>query len=214
LKTGINRSTTLKKAAIIIFLVLILDQIFKVWIKLTMTIGEEIPMFGNWFYLYFTENNGMAFGMQFGGEWGKMSLSIFRILAVSVIGIYIFLLTRKKKPTGLIISLSLIFAGAMGNIIDSAFYGLIFTQSSYHTVAQIASEGNHYSSFLHGKVVDMLYFPLVTLSQGDLPSWIPDFIFGSDGKFIFFRPIFNIADSSITIGVFWLILFQRKNLKI
>lgn len=188
------------------------DQILKVWVKLTMTLGQEIAVFDHWFFLYFTENNGMAFGMQFGGEWGKLTLSIFRILAVIVLLIYLYLLTRKKKKFGLIFSLSLILAGAIGNIIDSAFYGVIFTESSYHTVATIAGSGQGYSSFLHGKVVDMLYFPLIEISQQDAPAFIPDFIFGGDGKFIFFRPIFNIADSSITVGVFWLLLFQRKNL--
>jgi len=202
----------LKKAFLIIFLILIVDQFLKIYIKLNMTIGEEIPVFGQWFNLYFTENNGMAFGMQFGGEWGKLSLSIFRILAVSAIGIYLVILSRQKKPFGLIFSISLIFAGALGNILDSAFYGLLFTQSSYHTVATFASEGNAYSSFLHGKVVDMLYFPIIDLSADNLPGWIPDFVLGNDGRFIFFRPIFNIADSSITTGVLWLILFQRKNL--
>lgn len=177
-----------------------------------MTIGEEIPVFGQWFYLYFTENNGMAFGMQFGGEWGKLALSIFRILAVSAIGIYLYILASKKRPFGLILSISLIFAGALGNIIDSAFYGMIFTQSSYHTLAQVASEGQNYAGFLQGKVVDMFYFPVIDISQAGMPSWIPDIVFGRDGRFIFFRPIFNIADSAITIGVFWLILFQRKNL--
>lgn len=202
----------MKKAVAIIFLVLILDQVLKIWIKLNMTIGEEIPVLGQWFYLYFTENNGMAFGMQFGGEWGKLSLSIFRILAITAIGIYLFMISSRKKPFGLIFSISLIFAGALGNILDSAFYGLLFTNSSYHTVATFASEGTGYASFLHGKVVDMFYFPIIDISQSSMPSWIPDFIFGSDGRFIFFRPIFNIADSSITVGVFWLILFQRKNL--
>ena len=204
----------MKKAAIIILLILVLDQLLKVWIKLSMTIGEEIPVFGEWFYLYFTENNGMAFGLQIGGEWGKMTLSIFRILAVSVIGFYLYTLTVKKRPFGLIFSISLIFAGALGNIIDSAFYGILFTQSSYHTVAQIASEGNGYAGFLHGKVVDMLYFPVINIMQSEMPEWIPDMLFGSDGRFVFFRPIFNIADSAITVGVFWLILFQRKNLKL
>lgn len=204
----------MKKAAIIILLILILDQALKVWIKLNMTIGEEIPVSGEWFYLYFTENNGMAFGLQIGGEWGKMALSIFRILAVSVIGFYLYTLTVKNRPFGLIFSISLIFAGALGNIIDSAFYGLLFSQSSYHTVAQFASEGNGYATFLHGKVVDMLYFPVINILQSDMPAWIPDIVFGSDGRFVFFRPIFNIADSSITTGVFWLILFQRKNLKL
>ncbi len=177
-----------------------------------MTLGEEIPVIGNWFNLYFTENVGMAFGMQIGGEWGKLALSIFRLLAIAAIGVYLFLLSRQKKPFGLIFSISLIFAGALGNMIDSAFYGMIFTQSSYHSVATLAGESQGYASFLHGRVVDMLYFPVIEILQADAPSWIPDVIFGSDGRFIFFRPIFNIADSAITIGVFWLILFQRKNL--
>lgn len=178
-----------------------------------MTIGEEIPIIGNWFNLYFTENYGMAFGMQFGGEWGKLSLSIFRILAVSAIGVYLFMLTKRKSNFGLIFSISLIFAGALGNIIDSAFYGLIFTQSSYHTIAEFAGgEAQGYASFLHGRVVDMLYFPVIEIARADMPSWLPEFIFGGDGRFIFFRPIFNIADSAITTGVLWLILFQRKNL--
>ena len=177
-----------------------------------MTLGGEISVFGDWFYLYFTENYGMAFGLQIGGEWGKLVLSIFRILAVTAIGFYLYRLTRTKRNFGLIFSISLIFAGALGNIIDSAFYGLIFTESSYHTVAQFAGDGQNYASFLHGRVVDMLYFPIIEISRADLPSWLPEIIFGSDGRFIFFRPIFNIADSSITVGVFWLILFQRKNL--
>jgi signal peptidase II len=202
----------LKKAVIIIFLVLILDQAFKIWVKLNMTLGGEITVFEEWFYLYFTENYGMAFGLQLGGEWGKLALSIFRILAVFAIGIYLYTLTKRKANFGLIFSISLILAGALGNIIDSAFYGLIFTQSSYHTVAQVAGIGEGYAGFLHGRVVDMLYFPLIDLARADVPNWVPEFIFGSDGRIIFFRPIFNIADSSITIGVFWLILFQRKNL--
>jgi len=177
-----------------------------------MTIGEEIPMIGKWFYLYFTENYGMAFGMQIGGEWGKLTLSIFRILAVIAIGIYLYVIIKRKKPFGLVLSISLIFAGALGNIIDSAFYGLIFTESTYHTVARFVKAGEGYAGFLDGKVVDMFYFPLIVLQQSDVPSWVPRFIFEPDGRFIFFRPIFNLADSSITVGVFYLILFQRRNL--
>jgi signal peptidase II len=203
----------LKKALSIIFGVLLFDQMLKVWVKLSMTLGEEIPVLGHWFNLYFTENNGMAFGMQFGGEWGKLSLSIFRILAVMAIGVYLFLLTRKKTSFGLILSISLIFAGALGNIIDSAFYGMLFTQSSYHSVAEIAESGQGYAGFLHGRVVDMLYFPLLVFQRSELPAWLPDFVFSGDQRFIFFRPIFNIADSAITIGVFWLLLFERKHLK-
>ena len=180
-----------------------------------MTLGEEINVFGDWFKLYFTENYGMAFGMEFGGEWGKLSLSIFRILAIIAIGVYLYILTRKQKnQTGLIISISMIFAGALGNIIDSAFYGMIFTQSSYHTVAEFAASGEGYASFLHGRVVDMLYFPVINIAQADLPSWLPDFLFGYDNRLVFFRPIFNIADASITTGVFWLILFERKHLAV
>lgn len=179
-----------------------------------MTIGEEFPMLGNWAKLYFTENNGMAFGMQFGGEWGKLALSIFRILAIIAIGVYIYILNKRKSSNGLVISISLIFAGALGNIIDSAVYGLIFSGSTYHTVAEITSFGEGYTSFLHGKVVDMLYFPIVDLTRASAPSWMPDFLFGYDNHFIFFRPIFNIADSAITIGVTWLLLFERKNLQL
>jgi signal peptidase II len=202
----------LKKALIVIFLVLFFDQALKIYIKLTMTLGEEIPVIGNWFKLYFTENYGMAFGMQFGGEWGKLSLSIFRILAIIAIGVYLYIITKNKKSTGLIISVSMILAGALGNIIDSAFYGMVFTQSTYHSVAEFASAGQGYAGFLHGKVVDMLYFPIINLQHSELPAWIPDFLIGYDGRFVFFRPIFNLADSSITIGVIWLLLFERKHL--
>ncbi len=203
----------MKKAAFVIFLVLLLDQALKFYIKLTMHLGQELPVFDNWFLLYFTENNGMAFGMQFGGDWGKLSLSIFRILAVIAIGFYLLVISWQNKKTGLIISVSLIFAGALGNIIDSTFYGLIFTQSGYNTVAELVPLGNGYSSFLHGKVVDMLYFPIIDISKDSAPAWLPSFLFGNDNHLVFFRPIFNIADASITIGVFWLLLFQRKNLK-
>ena len=165
--------------------------------------GQEYQILSDYFIIHFTENEGMAFGLTFGGPFGKLALSLFRIVAIIGIGWYLNDLIKKKANSGLIVSISLIFAGAAGNIIDSAFYGLIFDQS-YHTVASFMPEGGGYGSFLHGRVVDMLYFPIL---QGYYPPWFP--IWGGQ-DFVFFRPVFNIADSSITIGVLLLILFQRK----
>ena len=172
-----------------------------------MTIGEEIHVLGNWFILHFTENEGMAFGMRFGGDFGKLILSLFRIIAIFVIGWYLIKIARRKEKPGLIISMALIFAGALGNIIDSAFYGLIFSASKFHEVAVLFPTEGGYSTFLHGKVVDMLYFPVI---KGYYPNWFP--FWGGD-EFIFFRPVFNIADSAITIGVFILIFFQKRFFK-
>ena len=194
----------MKKAILIVFLVLLFDQVLKFWIKTHMTLGQEINVAGNWFILHFTENEGMAFGFTFGGKAGKLILSIFRIIAVIFIGYYIYRLRKKSPHPGLIISFSLIMAGALGNIIDSAFYGLIFNQSSYHTVATLFPPEGGYASFLHGKVVDMLYFPVIDTV---LPGWVP---FWGGEPFTFFRPVFNIADSSITTGVFMLLIFQKK----
>ncbi|GMT44312.1 MAG: lipoprotein signal peptidase [bacterium] len=204
----------MKKSALVIILVLLLDQALKFYIKLTLPMGGNIPVFGHWFSLYFTENNGMAFGMQFAGSWGKLALSVFRILAITGIGFLLYYLIRRNSSTGMIISMSLIFAGAFGNIIDSAFYGLIFSQSTFHSVATLVPFGHGYAGFLHGKVVDMLYFPLINIAQSDAPSWIPGFLFGPDGHLVFFRPIFDVADASITIGVSWLFLFHGKKLHI
>jgi len=187
---------------------LLADQALKFWVKTTMCIGEEIHISGNWFILHFTENNGMAFGLQFAGESGKLFLSVFRIIAIGVIGWYLTRIIKQKVHWGLIVSVSLIFAGALGNILDSAVYGLIFDESPrlYHSnnciPAVFMPEGGGYASFLHGRVVDMLYFPLFS---GNYPEWIM-----GGRRFTFFAPVFNIADSAITTGVFILILFQKR----
>jgi signal peptidase II len=196
----------LKKAVITVFIILFLDQFVKIWIKTNMFIGEEIYVIGNWFRIKFIENNGMAFGMELAGEYGKVFLSIFRIVACTAIGYYISILIKKKAHPGLIITVSMIFAGALGNIIDSAFYGLIFSESNYMTgnVAEIFPKDGGYAGFLHGKVVDMLYFPLF---EGYFPEWMP--FFGGE-HFLFFRPIFNISDAAITIGVILIVIFQKK----
>ena len=187
---------------LVIVAVLLFDQILKFWVKLNMEISEEIPVFGDWFIIHFTENNGMAFGLELAGDYGKLFLSVFRIVAVILIGWYLFSLPKKGASTGLMISGALIFAGALGNIIDSAFYGIIFNDSYYQTATLFPAEGG-YSKFLFGRVVDMLYFPLY---EGFLPQWVP---FWGGEHFIFFRPVFNIADSAITCGVASILLFNR-----
>ena len=179
------------KPLILIFLVLIADQALKTWIKTNMFLGQEFKIIGDWFIIHFTENNGMAFGLEFGGEFGKLALSLFRVLAVAGIGYGLHYLIKRKYHRGLILNVALIFAGAMGNIIDSVFYGIIYK----------------YSSLLHGRVVDMLYFPII---KGTFPSWFPIW---ANEPFEFFRPVFNLADAAISVGVIAILIFQKRYFK-
>ena len=197
---------------VVMFFVLLIDQVFKIWVKTNMTLGQEIPVLGKWFKLLFIENEGMAFGWLGGGGAIKLILSLFRIVAVVALFIIIFRLSKKNTKFGVLFGLSLITAGAMGNILDSVFYGRIFSESTVFQVATLFPEGGGYASWLHGRVVDMLYFPIIDVARENA-SWLPNFFFGPDGHFIFFRPIFNFADSAITIGVFYMLLFQWKWLK-
>ncbi len=216
--TQINN--TLKKgylATLVILLVLVIDQAVKIYIKTHFAYNEEVSMFGlNWAKLHFVENEGMAFGITFDWTYGKLVLSLFRILMVMGLIWYIRMLIQEKISTGFIVSISLITAGALGNIIDSAFYGLIFSESSPHSdglLADFVPLGEGYGKdmllggFMHGKVVDMFYFPMKYIS---MPDWIP--YFGGE-DYLFFSPIFNVADAAITCGVLFIFLFQRQFFK-
>lgn len=187
---------------------LIIDQSLKIWVKTNMYIGEDSFIDWNWTpmwaRIHFIENPGMAFGIEIWGENGKLILSLFRIVAIGLLIYFIRTLLKSKASLGLLISFSLILAGAIGNILDSAFYGLIFSASYHGSIAQFLPEGGGYAGFLHGKVVDMFYFPMY---EGFFPDWVP-LVGGQD--FLFFRPIFNVADVAISVGVISILLFQRS----
>jgi signal peptidase II len=196
-----------RKALLVIFLILIVDQALKFFVKTTMPLGATRPVIGNWFLLRFIENPGMAFGIDIPSKIGKPLLTVFRMIAAIIIGWYLRSLIIKKASLGFIICISMIFAGAVGNIIDSLFYGIIFSESTYFNTSVFLPHGGGYASLMNGRVVDMLYFPVI---EGNFPDWFPVW---HGEKFIFFRPIFNIADSAITVGVISILLFQRKYLR-
>ena len=194
----------------IIFFVLIIDQASKIYIKTNFEYASGFTMFGlDWARIHFVENDGMAFGLSFGGVAGKYVLSIFRILLVMVLIYIIRGMIHAKENKGLLIAFALIIAGAIGNIIDSAFYGVIFSETPYHggVIAEMFPEGGGYGPFLQGKVVDMLYFPMY---EGVLPDWVP---FRGGKTFSFFNPVFNVADTSISLGVITILVFYRSFFK-
>ena len=196
----------LRTVAIFIILLLVADQALKYYIKTNYTLGEEHNVLGTWFRLHFVENEGMAWGLTFGGNFGKIALTLFRLVAVIWGTFYLKNIVEKKYHPGFIICAALIYTGAFGNLIDSMFYGLIFNASDPFTTATLFPPEGGYTSFLHGKVVDMLYFPIV---ETYYPNWFP--IADWRGQpFEFFSPVFNLADAFISTGVIVLLLFQRK----
>ena len=189
-------------ATLLVVAILLIDQAIKIWVKTSMSLHESIHVF-DWFYITFIENNGMAYGMQIGS---KLLLSLFRVVAIGLLGYYLWLQVGKKARWGYVVCLAMILAGAAGNLIDCLFYGLCFENSTPFHVASFVAMGEGYSSFLMGKVVDMFYFPLIVTTY---PDWFP---FWAGDDFIFFSPVFNFADASISVGVAVLILFFRKEL--
>lgn len=195
------------KSILIILGILIIDQVVKIIVKTNMSLYEQNPVFGNWFIIHFVENKGMAFGMNLPGNYGKIILSLFRLVAIIAIGFYLRHLIKLNAHPGLLITLSMIMAGAIGNMIDSAFYGMIFNESTPYQVASMFPEGGGYAKFMHGQVVDMFYFPVL---NGVYPDWVPRV---GGQSFVFFRPVFNIADSSISIAVVILLIYQKRFFK-
>ena len=185
-------------------LLVVADQIIKILVKTNMTIGEHFSVIGNWFQIYFIENEGMAFGMKFGGQTGKFLLSLFRLVLAGVLIYWINDLLKKGTPAGVVVGLTLITAGAVGNIIDCLFYGILFGESTYRTVAEFLPEAGGYAPFFFGKVVDMFYFPIIDTT---FPEWMP--LIGGN-PFRFFAPVFNFADSCVTCGAIYLIFFQWR----
>ena len=191
-----------KLATLIVIAILVIDQVIKIWVKTHMHLHESIHV-TDWFYITFIENNGMAFGMSIGS---KLVLSLFRVVAISVLGYYIWLQVRRHARTGYIVLLAMVLAGAAGNLIDCLFYGQVFNASSPYYVSYFVEYGTGYAPFLMGKVVDMFYFPLI---ESTWPSWMP-FCGGED--FVFFSPVFNFADASISVSVVLLLLLYRKEI--
>jgi signal peptidase II len=193
----------LKSSVLLIIIILLVDQISKVYIKTNFLYGEAVEVF-SWFKIFFIENEGMAWGAKIPGSYGKVILTVFRLVAIVGIGWWLWDSTRKKSPKLLLIAIALIFAGALGNILDSVFYGVLFGESKYDVIASFLPEAGGYAPLLKGKVVDMLYFPLY---DGVLPSWVP--IWGGE-KFTFFEPVFNVADTAISTGFGILLVFHKK----
>ena len=189
-------------AALIVVGVLLVDQLIKIWVKTNMTLHEQIEIL-SWFKIVFIENNGMAYGMEIGS---KLVLSLFRVVAISVLGYYIIGQVKLQARWGYLVCLSMIFAGAVGNLIDSMFYGLVFNASSEFYTSYFVPFGTGYASFLMGKVVDMFYFPLIVTTW---PDWVP---YVGGNPYVFFSPVFNFADASISVGVVVLLLFYRKEI--
>ena len=189
-------------AVLLVVAILAIDQLIKIWVKTSMTLHESIRVF-DWFYISFIENNGMAYGMQLGS---KLVLSLFRVVAIGLLAYYIWQQVRKQARRGYIVCLAMILAGAIGNLIDCMFYGLVFNASSPHYVSYFVEFGTGYAPFLMGKVVDMFYFPLIVTTW---PEWVP---YWGGQEFIFFSPVFNFADSCISVGVVLLLLFYRTEI--